>query len=97
MFTGFFTGRDVVDYASAVSSDRRLYALFFKAMLDEGIFFAPSQYEAAFLTMAHDDEVVEQTIEACRRVFRKIKNLESVRRPLRPSLVREDAEEHPFS
>ena len=74
MFTGFFTDRDVVDYESAVSSDRRLYALFFKAMLDESIFFAPSQYEAAFLTLAHDDAVVEQTIETCRRVFRKVKN-----------------------
>jgi glutamate-1-semialdehyde 2,1-aminomutase len=74
MFTGFFTGRDVVDYESAVTSDHRLYALFFKAMLDEGIFFAPSQYEAAFLTLAHDDGVVEQTIETPRRVFRKIKN-----------------------
>ncbi len=75
LFTGFFADRDVVDYDSAVSSDRRLYALFFKAMLDEGVFFAPSQYEAAFLTMAHDDAVVEQTIETCRRAFRKIKNL----------------------
>ena len=74
MFTGFFTGLYVVDYESAVSSDRRLYALFFKAMLDEGIFIAPSQYEAAFLTLAHDDGVVEQTIETCRRVFRKLKN-----------------------
>jgi glutamate-1-semialdehyde 2,1-aminomutase len=75
MFTGFFNDRDVVDYEAAVSSDRRLYEVFFKAMLDEGIFFAPSQYEAAFLTLAHDDGVVEKTIEAFRRVFGKIKNL----------------------
>ena len=58
MFTGFFNDRDVVDYETAVSSDRRLYEVFFKTMLDEGIFFAPSQYEAAFLTLAHDDGVV---------------------------------------
>jgi len=75
MFTGFFNDRDVVDYETAVSSDRRLYEVFFKAMLDEGIFFAPSQYEAAFLTLAHDDGVVEKTVETCRRVFGKIKNL----------------------
>jgi glutamate-1-semialdehyde 2,1-aminomutase len=75
MFTGFFNDRDVVDYATAVSSDRRLYAVFFKAMLDEGIFFAPSQYEAAFLTLAHDDGVVEKTVETCRRVFGRIKHL----------------------
>ena len=79
MFTGFFNDRDVVDYETAVSSDRRLYEVFFKAMLDEGIFFAPSPYEAAFLTLAHDDGVVEKTVETCRRVFGKIKNLLIVR------------------
>ncbi len=75
MFTGFFNDRDVIDYETAVSSDRRLYEVFFKAMLEEGIFFAPSQFEAAFLTLAHDDEVVEKTVETARRVFRKIKGL----------------------
>ncbi|MGD0229470.1 MAG: glutamate-1-semialdehyde 2,1-aminomutase [Syntrophorhabdales bacterium] len=74
MFTGFFTDSDVVDYETAASSDRRLYELFFKAMLDEGVFFAPSQYEAAFLTLAHDGAVCEKIIEAYRRVFRKIKD-----------------------
>ncbi len=75
MFTGFFNDRDVVDYETAVSSDRRLYAAFFKAMLDEGIFFAPSQFEAAFLTLAHDDGVIEKTVETFRRVFRRIRKL----------------------
>jgi glutamate-1-semialdehyde 2,1-aminomutase len=74
MFTGFFSRQDVVDYESAFSSDRRLYELFFKAMLEEGLFFAPSQFEAAFLTMAFDDAIMEQTIEAYRRVFRRMKN-----------------------
>ncbi len=74
MFTGFFSDRDVVDYDSAVACDRQRYELFFKAMLDEGIFFAPSQFEAAFLTMTFDDAMVKRTVEAYRRVFRRIKN-----------------------
>jgi len=75
MFTGFFNDRDVVDYETAASSDRRLYAAFFKAMLDQGVFFAPSQYEAAFLTTAHTSAVLERTVEIYRRVFRKMKKL----------------------
>jgi glutamate-1-semialdehyde 2,1-aminomutase len=75
MFTGFFSDRDVVDYETAASSDRRLYAAFFKAMLDQGVFFAPSQYEAAFLTTAHTSAVLERTVEIYRRVFRKMKKL----------------------
>jgi glutamate-1-semialdehyde 2,1-aminomutase len=74
MFTGFFSEKDVVDYESAFSSDRRLYELFFKAMLEEGLFFAPSQFEAAFLTMAFDDAMMERTIEVYRRVFRRMKH-----------------------
>lgn len=74
MFTGFFSGVDVVDYESALSSDRRLYELFFKCMLEEGLFFAPSQFEAAFLTTVFDDAIMERTIEAYSRVFRKMRN-----------------------
>ena len=58
---GFSAAQEVVDYESAFSSDRRLYELFFKSMLEEGLFFAPSQFEAAFLTMAFDDAIMEQT------------------------------------
>jgi glutamate-1-semialdehyde 2,1-aminomutase len=75
LFTGFFNHGDVVDYETAVSSDRRLYGAFFRAMLDEGIFFAPSQFEAAFLTLAHDDGAVGKTLEAYEKVFRKIRTL----------------------
>jgi glutamate-1-semialdehyde aminotransferase len=42
-------------------------------MLGEGVFFAPSQYEAAFLTMAHTGGVLEEVLDICRRVFKKIK------------------------
>jgi glutamate-1-semialdehyde 2,1-aminomutase len=75
MFTGFFSERDVIDYETAASSDRQLYEYFFKAMLEEGIFFAPSQFEAAFLTLTYDDRAFNKTLEAYERVFRKIREL----------------------
>ncbi|HEX2966508.1 MAG TPA: aminotransferase class III-fold pyridoxal phosphate-dependent enzyme, partial [Syntrophorhabdaceae bacterium] len=73
MFTGFFTRRPVTDYASADSADRKIYAKYFRAMLEEGVFFAPSQFEAAFLTLAHGDTIIDHTLEACERVFARLK------------------------
>lgn len=72
MLTAFFTAGPVVDYASAVRSDTRKYATFFRAMLDEGIYLAPSQFEAAFVSLAHDEEEICYTIEAARRAFRAV-------------------------
>ena len=74
MFTGFFSDRDVVDYQTASASDSRRYAAFFRLMLDEGVFFAPSQYEAAFLTMAHTGGVLEEVLDIYGRVFKKLKS-----------------------
>jgi glutamate-1-semialdehyde 2,1-aminomutase len=74
MFTGFFCTADVTDYDSAVSSDRNLYTLFFQAMLDEGIFFAPSPFEASFLTLSHDEMEFETTLGAYERTFRSMKD-----------------------
>jgi glutamate-1-semialdehyde 2,1-aminomutase len=75
MFTGFFSSRPVMDYESAMASDRGLYETFFKVMREEGIFFAPSQFEAAFLTMTYNDKDLNATLEAYSKVFHKIKNL----------------------
>jgi glutamate-1-semialdehyde 2,1-aminomutase len=75
MFTGFFSQKDVVDYETAAAADRQLYEVFFKSMLDEGIFFAPSQFEAAFLTLTYDDRAFDHTLSAFERVFRRIKEL----------------------
>ena len=74
MFTGFFSKSDVIDYETAFASDRGLYELFFKSMLAEGFFFAPSQFEAAFLTTIFDDAMMEQTVEAYSRVFKRMKD-----------------------
>jgi glutamate-1-semialdehyde 2,1-aminomutase len=70
MFTVFFTGEEVRDYASASRSDTSLYARYFKEMLTHGVLMAPSQFEAAFLSFAHTDEDMEQTFDACEAAIR---------------------------
>ena len=73
MWTSFFTKEPVINWDTANKCDRQLYAKFFHAMLDEGVYLAPSQFEAAFVSLAHDDEVIEQTIEAARRALLRIR------------------------
>ena len=69
MFTFFFTGQPVTDYESAKRSDTARFARFFRAMLERGIYLAPSQFEAAFLSAAHSAEDIRQTIAAAREAF----------------------------
>ena len=61
LLRGFFTDREVNDYDSATSSDTARYAKFFNYLLENGIYIAPSQYEAMFVSMAHSDEDIEKT------------------------------------
>jgi glutamate-1-semialdehyde 2,1-aminomutase len=69
MWTSFFTGEQVVDWDSANKCDRELYGKFFHAMLNEGIYLAPSQFEAAFVSLAHTEDVIEQTLQAVKNAF----------------------------
>lgn len=69
MMTLFFTATEVVDYASAKTSDTARYAAFFRGMLEQGFYFAPSQFEAAFVSTAHTDEDIAVTIAAAREVM----------------------------
>ena len=64
MFCTFFTDGPVEDLQSAMRSDTALYARFFHAMLDRGVYFAPSQFETGFLSAAHTTREIERTIEA---------------------------------
>jgi glutamate-1-semialdehyde 2,1-aminomutase len=64
MFTLFFTNAPVTDYASAKRSDADRYARFFRALLERGVYFPPSQYEACMLSLAHLDRDISQTLEA---------------------------------
>lgn len=72
MFTGFFTSEPVYDWTTASRSDREAFGRFFHAMLDEGVYLAPSQFEAGFVSVAHTDEIIERTIEAARRAFTQV-------------------------
>ena len=72
MFTTFFASEPVNDWTSAAKSDRERYGKFFHAMLEEGVYLAPSQFEAAFLGVAHTDELLNRTVEAARRAFRAL-------------------------
>ena len=67
----FFTEQEVVDYTSAKSSDTKTFSEYFKGMLAQGIHMAPSQFEAMFLSVAHTDEIIDQTLEAVRNYFTK--------------------------
>ncbi|HAE41286.1 MAG TPA: glutamate-1-semialdehyde-2,1-aminomutase [Candidatus Riflebacteria bacterium] len=72
MFTMFFTDQPVVDYQSAKTSNTALFARWFRGMLAEGIYLAPSQFEAAFVSAAHSDADIHQTIVAATHVFKKL-------------------------
>ncbi|PJA32256.1 MAG: glutamate-1-semialdehyde-2,1-aminomutase [Zetaproteobacteria bacterium CG_4_9_14_3_um_filter_53_7] len=74
MFTVFFTDLDAVSCCSDVSGhcDLAFFGRFFNAMLDEGVYLAPSQYEAAFMSAAHSDADVENTIAAAGRALAKL-------------------------
>jgi glutamate-1-semialdehyde 2,1-aminomutase len=74
MWTSFFTGGPVVDWDSANSSNRQMYGKFFHAMLEQGVYLAPSQFEAAFVSLAHTDDVIEQTLTAAKKAFRGLKD-----------------------
>ncbi len=72
MMTGFFTDGPVTDYASASRSDAARYGAFFRAMLERGVYLAPSQYEAAFVGLAHTADDLARTVEAARESLREI-------------------------
>jgi glutamate-1-semialdehyde 2,1-aminomutase len=72
MFTWFFTGELVTDWASAAKCDTARFGKFHRAMLDEGIYLPPSQFEAAFLSTAHTDDDIHRTVEAARKAFKNL-------------------------
>jgi glutamate-1-semialdehyde 2,1-aminomutase len=70
--TVFFTGEEVRDYTGAKRSDTKLYGRYFREMLDRGIFLAPSQFEAAFVSAAHTTDDIDRTIMAAREALQII-------------------------
>ena len=72
MMTLFFTPGPVTDYASAKKSDTQAFAKFFRAMLSQGIYLPPSQFEAAFLSTAHTPADLNKTLKTARAAFTKL-------------------------
>jgi glutamate-1-semialdehyde 2,1-aminomutase len=73
MITLFFTEEPVFDWETANKSNREMFGKYFHAMLEEGIYLPPSQFEAAFFGITHTEEIINQTIEAARNAFARIK------------------------
>jgi glutamate-1-semialdehyde 2,1-aminomutase len=72
MFCGYFTDRPVWNLADAMHSDRTRFAKFFHGMLDAGIYFAPSQFEAGFISTAHTEADIEFTVATAAQVLRTL-------------------------
>ena len=70
MFCTFFTPGPVTDYASARGADTERFGRFFQAMLEQGVYLAPSQFEAGFTSLAHSDDDIARTVEAAQVAFR---------------------------
>ena len=72
MFCAFFTKGEVHDWPTAATCDTKAFARYFLAMLNEGVYLAPSQFETAFVSAAHTDADIEKTIAAAARCFKLI-------------------------
>lgn len=72
MWGFFFNAHPVTDYATSAQSNSEHFVTFFRTMLDNGVYLAPSSFEAGFLSSAHDDQTLEQTLRAAEVAFDKI-------------------------
>jgi len=72
MFCGYFTSRPVHDLADAMKSDRERFKKYFHGMLDEGVYLAPSQFEAGFVSTAHSEADIQKTVNAARKVLKRL-------------------------
>jgi glutamate-1-semialdehyde 2,1-aminomutase len=68
----FFTAGPVLDWNTAKLSDTKRYGQFFHQMLEQGVYLAPSQFEAAFLSTSHSDRDIEYTIKTAAAAFKKL-------------------------
>lgn len=72
MFCGYFTDQPVWNVADAMRSDRARFAKYFHGMLDEGVYLAPSQFEAGFISTAHTSDDIDETIRAAAKVMKSV-------------------------
>ena len=71
----YFTDRDVKNYQDALTSNTEIYAKFFRKMLEQGVYLAPSQFEVAFMSTAHTDEDIEKTVKAAEVAFKEVADI----------------------
>jgi len=81
ILTAFFTEANVRDFGGVRTADTNLFAAYFNAMLERGIYLAPSQFEAAFVSLAHTDEDIEATIRAADSTFAQLRSAGYALRP----------------
>jgi glutamate-1-semialdehyde 2,1-aminomutase len=74
MTATFFTNHDVFDWDSVKQADSKLFASYFHLMLESGIYLPPSQFEAMFLSSAHDPAIIDMTIKAAKNAFNRLGN-----------------------
>ena len=72
MFGLFFTARPVANYEDAKTSDLARFSTWHAGMLERGVYLAPSQFEAGFLSTAHDESTIERTLAAAAQVFENL-------------------------
>ena len=72
MFGFFFNDREVVDYETSAASNQEAFKVWFKAMLEQGIYLAPSQFETLFMSGAHTDEDIDRTIDAAEIALKQV-------------------------
>jgi glutamate-1-semialdehyde 2,1-aminomutase len=72
MFTIFFSEAEVRDWASVKVADKERFAKFFRAMLQHGVYLAPSQFEAGFLSIVHDESIIAATVEAAEKAMKAL-------------------------
>ena len=73
MFCAYFTDRPVRNLADAMQSDRERFKSFFHGMLAAGVYLAPSQFEAGFLSTAHTEADIEKTVDAATKLIKNLR------------------------
>jgi glutamate-1-semialdehyde 2,1-aminomutase len=74
MLTPFFTSERVIGFKSALTSDTAAFAVFFRTMLEEGVYLPPSQFEAWFVSTAHSRRDIDQTVAVAEKAFRRVRS-----------------------
>ena len=69
MFSMFFTSKEIVDFETVKTCDTDFFKRYFNGLLEEGVYIAPSQFEAGFMSVVHTDEEINLTIEASRKAL----------------------------